>query len=66
MNAPGSEEIAAFEELRPRLFGIAYRMTGSVADAEDVCQEAGLRWRAFDPGSGTTPEAYLVRTGVDS
>ena len=62
MNAPGSEEIAAFEELRPRLFGIAYRMTGSVADAEDVCQEAWLRWRAIDPATVTTPEAYLVRT----
>ena len=62
MNAPGSDEIAAFEELRPRLFGIAYRMTGSVADAEDVCQEAWLRWRAVDPAAVTTPEAYLVRT----
>ena len=62
MNAPGSDEIAAFEELRPRLFGIAYRMTGSVADAEDVCQEAWLRWRVVDPEAVTTPEAYLVRT----
>src|SRR4051794_9452548 len=32
-----------FEALRPRLFGVAYRMTGSVVDAEDVCQEAWLR-----------------------
>jgi len=62
VNASGSDEIAAFEELRPRLFGIAYRMTGSVADAEDVCQEAWLRWRAVDPATVTTPEAYLVRT----
>jgi RNA polymerase sigma-70 factor (ECF subfamily) len=51
-----------FEALRPRLFGVAYRMTGSVVDAEDVCQEAWLRWRAADRSAVTTPEAYLVRT----
>ena len=50
-----------FEALRPRLFGVAYRMTGSVVDAEDVCQEAWLRWRAADRSDVTTPEAYLVR-----
>jgi RNA polymerase sigma factor (sigma-70 family) len=37
-------------------------MTGSVGDAEDVCQEAWLRWRAVDPAGITSPEAYLVRT----
>jgi RNA polymerase sigma-70 factor (ECF subfamily) len=37
-------------------------MTGSVADAEDVCQEAWLRWRAADRTDVVTPEAYLVRT----
>jgi RNA polymerase sigma-70 factor, ECF subfamily len=51
-----------FEAVRPRLFGVAYRMTGSVVDAEDVCQEAWLRWRAADRSDVTTPEAYLVRT----
>ena len=35
----------AFERLRPRLFGIAYRMLGSVADAEEVTQDAWLRWQ---------------------
>lgn len=35
-----------FEEQRPRLFGIAYRMLGSVAEAEDVVQDAWLRWDA--------------------
>ncbi|HEX2088382.1 MAG TPA: RNA polymerase sigma-70 factor [Actinomycetota bacterium] len=38
-------DVAVFEELRPRMFGLAYRMLGSVADAEDVVQEAFLRWQ---------------------
>jgi RNA polymerase sigma-70 factor (ECF subfamily) len=61
MNAPDAiaEE---FHALRPRLFGVAYRMTGSVADADDVCQEAWLRWQAADRTGVVTPEAYLVRT----
>jgi RNA polymerase sigma-70 factor (ECF subfamily) len=50
-----------FELLRERLFGIAYGVTGSVADAEDLCQEAWLRWSAVDPTSIEVPEAYLVR-----
>jgi RNA polymerase sigma-70 factor (ECF subfamily) len=51
----------AFDDLRPRLFAIAYRMTGSVADADDVCQDAWLRWQAVDAASIESPEAYLVR-----
>ena len=62
MNASDAEHTDDFETLRPRLFEIAYRMTGSVADAEDVCQEAWLRWRAADHATVATPEAYLVRT----
>ena len=52
---------AEFEALRPRLFGIAYRMTGSVADAEDVCQDAWLRWQGIALDTIGSPEAYLVR-----
>lgn len=37
-----------FAALRPRLFGIAYRMLGTRADAEDVLQDAWLRWSAAD------------------
>ena len=44
-----------FEALRPRLFGIAYRMTGSVGDAEDACQDAWLRWQRVDRAPSTTP-----------
>jgi len=53
---------AEFEELRPRLFGLAYRMTGSVGDAEDACQDAWLRWQRVDHASVDNAEAYLVRT----
>jgi RNA polymerase sigma-70 factor, ECF subfamily len=52
-------EIALLEALRPRLFGIAYRMLGLVADAEDVVQEAFLRWRQADDAP-RSDEAWLV------
>jgi RNA polymerase sigma-70 factor (ECF subfamily) len=51
---------AEFSQLRDRLFGIGYRMTGSVADAEDLCQEAWLRWQRADRATVSNPEAYLV------
>lgn len=50
-----------FEASRPKLHGVAYRMTGSVSDADDICQEAWLRWQAVDQGEIDEPEAYLVR-----
>ncbi|MFT4582063.1 MAG: RNA polymerase sigma-70 factor (ECF subfamily) [Gammaproteobacteria bacterium] len=50
-----------FLELRPRLFGIAYRMLGSIADAEDVLQDHWLRWRARDPDLIDNNTAYLTR-----
>jgi RNA polymerase sigma-70 factor, ECF subfamily len=49
-----------FETLRPRLFGIAYRMLGVRADAEDVVQEAWLRWRGADHDGLQSAEAWLV------
>src|SRR5262249_41672335 len=49
-----------FEEQRPVLFGLAYRMLGSVADAEDVVQEAWLRWRSADRGQVQSPKAFLT------
>ena len=52
---------ATFESQRPRLFGIAYRMLGVRADAEDVVQEAWLRWSAADRSEVREPRAYLVR-----
>ncbi|MEV7142693.1 RNA polymerase sigma-70 factor [Streptomyces tauricus] len=50
-----------FEEHRPVLMGVAYRMLGRVADAEDVVQEAWLRWSGADRSDVREPRAYLVR-----
>lgn len=60
MNA-ADERAEEFDALRPRLFGIAYRMTGSVGDAEDACQDAWLRWQGADRAAIDNAEAYLVR-----
>ena len=49
-----------FSRLRPRLFGIAYRMLGLRADAEDIVQEGWLRWHARGAQEAHTPEAWLV------
>ncbi|WP_337193516.1 RNA polymerase sigma factor SigJ [Actinomadura rayongensis] len=50
-----------FVEHRERLVGVAYRVLGRVADAEDVVQDAYLRWAAADRGDVEDPEAFLVR-----
>jgi RNA polymerase sigma-70 factor (TIGR02957 family) len=51
-----------FQAQRQRLFGIAYRMLGSAADAEDVVQDAWLRWQGVDHARVSDPAAYLART----
>ncbi|MFC0436195.1 RNA polymerase sigma-70 factor [Kutzneria buriramensis] len=56
----GAEALAQFDEVRPSLFGIAYRMLGSVADAEDVLQEAWLRWARTDLDDVRNPAAFLT------
>ena len=48
------------EKLRPRLFGLAYRMLGSRQDAEDAVQEALLRWYRADTAEVRSAEAWLV------
>ncbi|MGW3627220.1 RNA polymerase sigma-70 factor [Streptomyces sp. NPDC000880] len=50
-----------FEEHRPVLTGVAYRMLGRVADAEDVVQDAWLRWSAEDRSGVREPCGFLVR-----
>jgi RNA polymerase sigma-70 factor (ECF subfamily) len=50
-----------FDELRGLLYAVAYRLLGSVADAEDVVQDAWLRWSRVDPESVRDAEGYLVR-----
>ncbi|HEY4133332.1 MAG TPA: RNA polymerase sigma factor SigJ [Gemmatimonadaceae bacterium] len=56
MNEPGLD----IERFRPRLFGIAYRMLGSVQDAEDLVQETMLRWQQTDRAVIREAEAWLV------
>ncbi|MET9274728.1 RNA polymerase sigma factor SigJ [Kribbella sp. NPDC003557] len=53
------DEVAEFEQQRPRLFGIAYRMLGEATEAEDVVQDAYLRWRSAH-GPVQTPAAWLT------
>ena len=55
-------ESAEFERHRPRLFGIAYRMLGSRSDAEDILQDAYLRWHRGASQELRSPEAWLVTT----
>jgi RNA polymerase sigma-70 factor (ECF subfamily) len=52
---------SAFDALRPKLMRVAYRMLGSVADAEDVLQEAFIRWMKVDRDEVHEPEAFLRR-----
>lgn len=54
--------LAEFDASRRVLFAVAYRMLGSVADAEDTVQDAWLRWSAADRGDVAEPRAWLVRT----
>jgi len=52
--------VAAFDAQRRRLFGIAYRMLGSVADAEDIVQETWIRWQNTDRSGVREPGAFLA------
>lgn len=60
---------ATFERHRARAFQVAYRISGSVADAEDIVQEAWLRWQAVPRHDISNPEAWIVTTvarlGID-
>jgi RNA polymerase sigma-70 factor (TIGR02957 family) len=53
-----------FAEVRPRLFGIAYRMLGTVTDAEDLVQEVWIRWQTADRSKVEHPAAYLATTAT--
>jgi RNA polymerase sigma-70 factor (ECF subfamily) len=57
-----SDAAASFEPHRRFLVGLAYRMLGSVAEAEDVVQDAFLRWNAADRERVDEPRAFLART----
>ncbi|HJP72625.1 MAG TPA: sigma-70 family RNA polymerase sigma factor [Pseudonocardiaceae bacterium] len=60
---PALDDAAAvFAEVRPRLFGIAYRMLGSALDAEDLLQDVWVRWQTADRSVVVNPAAYLATT----
>jgi len=56
--------LSAFMSVRPRLFGIAYRMLGSAADAEDIVQDAWVRWQTADRSVVRDAAAFLVTTAT--
>jgi len=57
-----TDPAATFEPHRRRLLGLAYRMLGSMAEAEDAVQEAYLRWHDADRASVEEPRAFLITT----
>jgi RNA polymerase sigma-70 factor (ECF subfamily) len=54
--------VAEFDQVRPRLVRIAARILGSWTDAEDIVQDAWLRWQACDRTAVSSPTAFLVTT----
>jgi RNA polymerase sigma-70 factor, ECF subfamily len=60
MSADATANVEIFAGHRDRLFGIAYRMLGSRADAEDVLQDAWLRWHEQDASQLRSTEAWLT------
>ena len=56
------QALAVFQSVRRRLFGIAYRMLGSASEAEDIVQEAWLRWQGTDRSVVQDPPAFLATT----
>src|ERR687898_3093015 len=57
----GRNSARVFDEHRDLLISVAYRVLGSVTDAEDTVQEAWLRWCKVDPAEVSNPQAFLVR-----
>ena len=60
MTVPIEPWVDVFEAARPRLLGLAYRMVGTISDAEDVVQEAFLRWHGADHATIEKPGAWLT------
>lgn len=58
---PSTSSAAEFEEQRPRLLGLAYRLLGSADEAEDVVQDAFLRWSGADREMIVSPSGWLAK-----
>ena len=54
--------LSTFVRVRARLFGVAYRMLGSAAEADDILQEVWLRWQSTDRSAVENPHAFLATT----
>jgi RNA polymerase sigma-70 factor (TIGR02957 family) len=59
--AAAPDTLQAFEQQRPRLFAIAYRLLGSASEAEDAVQDTYLRWHAADVQTLQSPAAWLTK-----
>jgi DNA-directed RNA polymerase specialized sigma24 family protein len=60
-----TDEAETFEAQRRRLLGLAYRMLGTASDAEDVVQDAFLRWSTADRDAVQDPAAWLTTVVVN-
>jgi RNA polymerase sigma factor (sigma-70 family) len=60
--ATHDDGLSTFMSVRPRLFGIAYRMLGSAAEAEDLVQDVWVRWQTTDRSVVRDPAAFLATT----
>jgi len=64
-NPPLTDDgLLVFEKARPRLFGVVYRILGSVAEAEDVIQDVWTRWQSTDRSVVRDPQAFLTTTAT--
>ncbi|MEV6975291.1 RNA polymerase sigma factor SigJ [Kitasatospora sp. NPDC093806] len=61
MSAVTPDAVAEFERSRSHLFGLAYRLLGSAAEAEDVVQDAFLRWHRVEAGTVVSAPAWLAK-----
>jgi len=61
VSQPPDDATTIFEAQRPRLLRLAYRMLGSISEAEDVVQDAWLRWQRADRSDIQSPPAFLSR-----
>src|SRR5258708_19496343 len=57
---PARSDTSIFEQARPRLLGLAYRVLGSRADAEDAVQDTFIKWQGADRDAIDNPDGWLT------